>query len=286
MKRLFCILSMATLCVAPTKSFAAGEATNTPEPNAAETFDLGRKLLRGEGVEKDTKRSFVLISEAAAAGHPEAMGAMGYFYASAVEVQQDATKAAEWFRRGAEAGSAKAQYNLGNSLLKGRGVKRDEAEGVRWIKMAAEAGMPEAQCLMGFAYLNGNEFPGVSMDSTKAHEMFAAAAEAGLPDAQNALGLILGDGGDHDASILWYRRSADQGFPKAQANLGRALLNSAASGESEKRIEGLQWLLLAQQVKEPTAQNSLNELMPGCSGSEIEQARQRVGGFKPASERE
>lgn len=267
---------------------AVAEIPESPQPGAdpqaTVTFELGRKHLRGDGVEKDTARAFALIREAAEAGHPDAMGAMGYFYASAVEVQQDTAKAAEWFRRGAEAGSPKAQFNLGNALLRGTGIPRDEAAGVGWIQKAAAAGLPEAQNRLGFAYLHGNDLPGIPADSTKAFEMFTAAAAAGLPDAQNAYGLMLGEAGEHEASLTWFRRSAQQGFAKAQANLGRALIQSAGADDSELRVEGLKWLLLAESAGEPTARNSLHQLTPACSSAEIAGARQRAETFKPTAE--
>jgi len=252
----------------------------------AETFELGRKLLRGEGVEKDTKKAFALISDAAAAGHPDAMGAMGYFYASSVEVQQDLAKAMEWFRRGAEAGSAKAQFNYGTALLQGRGGETDAAAGVEWIMKAAAAGLPEAQSRVGFAYLHDGDLPGIARDTTKAHQMFASAANAGVVDAQNALGFMLGESGDHEASVTWYRRAAEAGNAKAQANLGRALLNSASADDRKQRVEGLKWLLLAEQAGEPTAKNSLGQFMPACSGSVVAAARSEAARFAAGAARQ
>jgi TPR repeat protein len=239
---------------------------------------LGRKLLRGEGAPKDTKRAFALISEAAEAGNPDAMGAMGYFYASSVEVQQDLSKAAEWFRRGAEAGSVKAQFNYGTALLKGSGVKTNEAAGVDWIKKAAAAGLPEAQSRMGFGYLHG-DLPGIGVDRTAAREMLLPAAEAGIAEAQNALGFLLGGDSEHEASLVWYRRAAEQGFSRAQANLGSVLFNGAAPDDRAQRVEGLKWLLLAEGVRDHTAVKMLREIMPACSAAEVDAARQAADVF-------
>lgn len=253
------------------------------QENPAALFEEGRRLLQAPPTELNAEMALGNIRQAAEAGHPDAIGAMGFLYARGLAVPKDPTVAADWFRRGAEAGSAKAQLNYGTVLLAGEGVPKDEAAAVFWITRAAEAGLPEAQERLGFAYLHGDALPGIAKDTGKAHELLKTAAEAGRASAQNAFGLILGESGDHHTSITWLGRAARQGLPKAQANLGRALLNSAGGADSHLRAEGLMWLLLAEQANEPTARNSLNLLMPACSGSEIESARRMAEAFRPVA---
>jgi TPR repeat protein len=261
---------------------ASGAGPVAEPQGAAEVFESGRKLLRGEGMPKDTKRALELIREAAEAGHADAMNAMGYFYLNGVEVPKDPAKAADWVRRGAEAGSAKAQLSYGNLLVEGKGGAKDEATGLEWIRKAAAAGLPEAQNRLGMAYLAGRSLPGVEKDRSKAYEMFQPAAEAGLAAAQHALGHIHDQRGDFEAAEMWYRRAAKQGFAQAQANLGRSILGGAAPSDRDHRVEGLQWLFLAQEAGEPTANNTLDQIMAAYSAAEIAEARERAEAFQAA----
>ena len=56
-------------------------------------------------------------------------------------------------------------------------------------------------------------------------KLYRSAASEGYADAENLLGILLATGGDgvpqDDAeAVVWYRKAADQGFAKAQKNLG------------------------------------------------------------------
>mgnify|MGYP003517569551 FL=1 len=66
-------------------------------------------------------------------------------YAEGKGVEQDYSKAAEWYLKAAEQGYVKAQFNLGNMYYTGRGVKRDYQEARKWWKNAAEQGNERAQ---------------------------------------------------------------------------------------------------------------------------------------------
>jgi localization factor PodJL len=58
---------------------------------------------------------------------------------------QDATVAAQWFKKAAERGIVDSQYNLGLLYQSGSGVPRDLAQAYRWFTVAANAGDTEAR---------------------------------------------------------------------------------------------------------------------------------------------
>ena len=90
--------------------------TKAKEGDPDAQFELARLYLRGsEGVRKNAARSMELMKAAADQGHAEAMGGVGYFYASGTAVPKDDAVALTWFRKGAEAGGAKG-VGRGNPL--------------------------------------------------------------------------------------------------------------------------------------------------------------------------
>lgn len=87
-----------------------------------------------------------------------------------------------------------------------------------------------------------------------------AAANRGDPDAQNQLGLkyAQGDGLPRDdvKAVEWYRKSATQGFAKAETNLGDMYFYGRG-GLDQNYVQALSWYLKASQQDFPDAQYRL-----------------------------
>jgi TPR repeat protein len=77
-------------------------------------------------------------------GDVEAQYNLGVMYDEGTGVEQDFSKAAEWYRKAAERGFLEAQYNLGMMYYHGLGVPRDHEEADRWLQLAADHGDSEA----------------------------------------------------------------------------------------------------------------------------------------------
>jgi hypothetical protein len=253
---------------------------------------MAKACLSGKGVPKDERKAFELTKEAAAMGHAEALGTVGYFYHTGMVVEKDERQAVEWFRKGAEAGSAKARFNLGKVLLEwsqgsapaaagADGHPADpaalRAEGLQWIAQAAEGGLAEAARSYGFILYFGDH--GVAQDAAKAAPFLRLAADHGIADAQNAVGAMceLGHGMplDFEGAKHWYRAAAQQGNPKAQGNLGR-LLYGPAETDPKIQSEALAWLLLAIDNGDVAAVKAFEDLRPGLKAVDVEAARTRA----------
>ena len=251
--------------------------TKAKEGDPDAQFELARMYLRGsEGVRKNAARSMELMKAAADQGHAEAMGGVGYFYASGTAVPKDDAVALTWFRKGAEAGGAKAQLNLGKMLAEGKGTEKNELEGRKWIKTAADQGQVDAAFAMGQILYFGDI--GQEVDYKAAYPYLLIAAEAGHPDAQNIIGVMLENakGVDTDTALAeqWYRKAAKQGHTKAQSNLGRIL--GPETDDRARRLESLTWLLVASRKGEITAQRMLEEVREGIQPEDMAQAEQLV----------
>lgn len=250
--------------------------------DAGSQFTLGRAYFRGEGVPKDEKKSFSWIEKSAAQGNAEAMTSMGFFHSQGIVVEKNEGKAAEWFRKGSEAGSAASKLNLGLLLRQGKTIQTSGDESLRLMHEAADSGLPEAQSYLGQLYFLGDRL--LKPDYAKAKPHALKAAQAGDPAAQNIVGILTRDGigpaaegKDPAAAEVWFRRAAEQNEVKAQANL--AHLMGVASSRSTNRVEALQWLLLAKDRQEPTAEKTYNEISPTLPPDMEKEARALAGQF-------
>lgn len=276
------LLASAPSRAAEPKAPLAPDITGGAERGEADAqYQLARAYLRGEGVPKDVNKAFALMKAAAAQGHANAIGGIGYFHSVGVAVEKDEAQASAWFRKGAEKGSAKAQLNLGKYLLEGKGGSGGEPaqlreEGLEWIKKAADQGLPEAALAYGSIFYFGDHE--VTKDYGKAVPYFKRAAEQGSRDAQNFLGVMnqlgLGMAVDKTAAQRWLRSAALQNHLKAQANLGN-LLNPVAENRAT-RIEALAWLVISSDQHEVTAEKSLRDTLPGLKGGDLEAAKARA----------
>lgn len=86
----------------------------------------------------------------------------------------------------------------------------------------ADTGDQDAAFNLGQAYRLGK---GVAADSGEAKKWFEKAARAGHLDAQVSLGLLLFDVGDRATALMWLKRAADRGEPRALLVTGTALFN-------------------------------------------------------------
>lgn len=79
----------------------------------------------------------VMRSLAETENHGYAEYYLGIMYLKGQGVQQNYTKASEWFKKAAKQGIPQAQYRLGNLYANGQGVPRDYERAYAWYKVAA-----------------------------------------------------------------------------------------------------------------------------------------------------
>ena len=102
------------------------------------------------------------------------------------------------------------------------------ARAVAIWRALADKGDHDAAFNLGQAYRLGR---GVPADSGEAKKWFEKAARAGHLDAQVSLGLLVFDIGDRATALMWLKRAADRGEPRALLVTGTALFN----GDGMKR---------------------------------------------------
>ncbi len=260
--------------------------TEAQKGDAAAQFELARIYLKGApDLERDQTKALELMQKAAAQGHVEAIGAIGFFYANGMGVGKNEDEAVRWFRMGAEKGSAKAQLNLGNMLVRGKGVTEDSKEGMLWIQKAADQGLPEAMIVYGNALYFGDH--GLTVDYEKAYPYLLKGAENGNAECQNTVGVMLQSGRgtamDEVAAEKWLRKSAEQDNLHGQSNLGHLL--GVQSKDPSRRVEALTWLYIAAVRNDALAKRTIEELVTVADPNELEQARKAAAQYAEAHPR-
>ena len=217
-------------------------------PAQAADFQAGMEAYeRG-----DTAAAMLEWEPLANQGHVEAQFYLGVMHAENAESYAEGV---EWLRIAAEQGHAKAQYNLGVMYVQGRGVHKDFVQAHAWAVMAANQGleiavelkmslenhmtaeqMTRAQDLrdalshwVGGA--TGRQASWVADfqigweastrgDFATAIDKWRPLAEQKFATLEFLMGAVYAASGNNEEAVKWYRKAAEQGYARAQNNLG------------------------------------------------------------------
>ena len=147
---------------------------------------------------------------------------LAFFYNNGKGVPKDDAIALDLMKKAAEGGYATAQAGLGDMYSRGYGnvLNRDPIKAFEWWHKAAANGDTDAQLLLYKDYRNmfGSE---QGHDKAKADEFLRKAAEGGNAEAQYLMGFFydqgtMGGKKDRATAVLWWRKSAAQGYLEAQ----------------------------------------------------------------------
>jgi TPR repeat protein len=183
------------------------------------------------GFEKRRADAFPFcLAFAEATGNASAQTTVGMLHEAGIGTPEDPAAAARWYRRAADQGDADAQHRLGIFYGVGRGgVSKDPERAMALFRQAAEQGHARAQSDLGYAYHQGL---GTDKNLVKAREWYERAAAQDYAIGLTYLGNFhfRGLGGlpeDHARAAELYRRAADMGYARAQANLAHLLEHGA-----------------------------------------------------------
>lgn len=135
-------------------------------------------------------------------------------------VEQDHSKALEWYKKSAEKGFRAAIFNVGISYFYGKGVDKNLNEALKWFQKASEKGHVVSQFYIAKCY-EQLFYP--------EYEIFSAykkAAEMGDTNAQIEMGEMYQEGTNkyvtknEQEGFVWYKKAAEQWHPLAEYLLG------------------------------------------------------------------
>ncbi|MCX7869219.1 MAG: sel1 repeat family protein [Terrimicrobiaceae bacterium] len=232
------------------------------EGDAAAMYELGRRLYRGLGTEKNLERSVELIRQSATLGHPEAMDGLGFLYLNGDGIEKSEERALGCFRKSAEAGHPRGMLNYGLLLRQGKSIALDNEESLKWIHKAADTGLVDANAALGRIYFSGDKLQDRKLEESV--EFVRRAAEAGDPACQNIMGVICRTGVGKksvgrapEQAEGWFRKAAEQGDRKGMSNLASEI---GFAPNNPRRKEAIKWLMIARNLKEPNAERMFEQL--------------------------
>ncbi|MCB1225328.1 MAG: sel1 repeat family protein [Verrucomicrobiales bacterium] len=188
-------------------------------------FELGIRLITGEGVKKDEKAGLDYVTKAAEQGQPRAQHVMGTLYADGTVVKKDLAQAFAWFLKAAENGLPMAQHTVGVSYELGEGVEKDPAAATEWFKKAAAQNYLPSVSAYASKLERGQD--GAEKDPAMAALLYLKAARQDYVPAMSRLAYLYYSGNgvpvDYRRAFGWYQR--------------------AARGESPWSVNDLAWFL-------------------------------------------
>ncbi len=155
-------------------------------------YELGIRYMAGDGVARDEEKGFVLLKQAAEAGHARAQFELGACYLIGIGVAKDIPEGIRWANKAAEQKIPEAYQVLCNYYLGEYGNEYiDYVKGFEYAQKSANAGLAVGKCTLGVCYVNGW---GCQADQNKAIELYKEAARLDEPTAQQVL---------KEANITW-----------------------------------------------------------------------------------
>lgn len=192
----------------------------------------------------------------------------------------------------------KAKSELALMYLLGKGVPQDTSMALKFlreidawaeankVKMGGyvPAGTSKIQCLIGEIYAFGD--PRVPRDLAEAARWFLKSAANGYPNAQNNLGELLANGRgvkkDLIEAIGWFRKAAEAGHVKAQYNLGNCYLQG--DGVASDFSQAVTWFRKAAEGGHSAAQFQMGVLCLAGIDVVSKDEKQAVAWFRKSAE--
>ncbi len=172
-------------------------------------FELGYRMILGEGLKKNPAEGAKWIEKAAKADYVKAMHVLGSLYEIGSGVGKDAKQAAGWFQRAADKGFPDSQFSLALLYENGNGVEKNQEKATKLALDAANQGFSPGQTLYASKLVNG---AGVPKNPAKGALWFLKAAKQDHPYAQRQLAYLYYTGNgvplDYERCQAWYRRAA------------------------------------------------------------------------------
>ena len=168
-------------------------------------------------------------------------------------------------------GYAPAQVVIGYFYDTGSIVVAEPGQAVAWYKKAAAQDDRLGEWLLGRVYYLGTGFP---RDLDQAAKACEKAASQGDPFGQHILGMIKLERNEYAKAADWFRKSALQGLPQAQQQLG--LLLKQGRGVTTDKFEAYVWLLVSFDAGNQSVANDLLELEGQLGSTQLEQAKTKA----------
>ena len=193
-------------------------------------------LLQNLGcLEDDESKAFEWFMKAAEKDDSVAQKNVARYYRYGIATDKDEQKALDYYIKSANQGYMDSILELASLYRNGYCTEKNIEESIKWYEKAVEKGNKDAMLDLASLYIDELD------DSEKGIQMYKQAAEKGVERAILKLGEIYEDGigvevNTHKA-IFWYRKAAANGNEEAKESLKRLKANWIVDGKIEDDIE-------------------------------------------------
>ena len=185
-------------------------------------FKVGKSLIEGNnGFPTKINDGISYLTKSAKSNHVDSLMFLADLYSSPDgPVPQDMKQAKSLYFEAAQNGSSRGMVKLGIILQQQK--PPDYAGAARLFKKASDLNDGEAMLNYGFLFKNGQ---GVEKDISVAVQYYKKSADQGFPRGLNAYGVALESGWVNNEpneveAVRYYTRSAEAGCPAGMRNLG------------------------------------------------------------------
>ena len=248
---------------------------------------VGIMYRNGQGIEKNLIESLKWYRLAARQNSAAALFNLAAAYYNGDGVGVDDSEAYTFFLLARDAGSVAAEdgirrlgvkmsafdndatyVHIGDMYANGEVLARDGAQAAKWYQKALEHHDPVAQLKMASLYDTGN---GVPLDHAKAMMLCEAAAQKKFAPGQRCLAFHyqqgLGISQDLSRAVKIYKSAADAGDLGSMYLLGQMYWHG--EGMKPDKVTAFQYLLLADNFKDPGVERDLAKLESEMTADEI-----------------
>ena len=222
-----------------------------------------------------TKKAYEQIREAADEGNAIALYMMAEYFWEGYGVQPiNKQKAIAYFKKSYEAGYPVAGYDVAASLPDGSPEQKEIRNHAKdnILELANEEDV-FAQASAAWGYREGY---GTAVDHVEAVKWVRKAAEQGFARAQYDLGLMyeFGRGVErsYEKAVEWYQKAAEQGAASAQGLLGE--MYYYGRGVEQSDVKAAEWVLKVAEQGLAMAQNILGVMY--ANGTGVEQSYEKA----------
>jgi TPR repeat protein len=231
-------------------------------------LNIGVLYERGNGVDQNYSKAAEWFARAAENGQELGYYNLGILYYRGSGLNTDYKKAYDCFIKIADKGYSDAQYHIGILNHYGYGLPQSHSQAAEWYAKALETdGNVDARISLGILYYNGL---GVEQDHYKAAELLKEPAEDGDEEAQYYMGLVYKDRRESRASyenmFKWHLKSAKQGYSDAQNSVGMFYQHGLGVEQSDRKA--LAWFQKAAESDNAIAQNNVGSVYHNGLGVE------------------